>query len=162
MFEITRRGSFRSLLGASVVAAALAFSAGVANAGECPANQVSPGALASGATAPVDVTDRVLGSIDLGSEKTALKNHLFRMRQLEIKPGGVVPWHSHGERPALIYIVKGEIQEYASNCKVPIVHKAGDVSIEKAGGAHWWKNVGTETVVLISADILRDPADHNM
>ncbi len=162
MFDITRRGSFRSLLGASVVAAALAFSAGVANAGECPANQVSPGALSSGATAPVDVTDRVLGSIDLGSEKTALKNHLFRMRQLEIKPGGVVPWHSHGERPALIYIVKGEIQEYSSNCKVPIVHKAGDVSIEKAGVAHWWKNVGTETVVLISADILRDPADHNM
>jgi quercetin dioxygenase-like cupin family protein len=162
MFDITRRGSFRSLLGASVVAAALTFSAGIANAGECPANQMSPGALTSGATAPVDVSDKLLASIDLAKEKTALKDHLFRMRQLEIKPGGVVPWHSHAERPALIYVVKGEILEYASNCKVPIVHKAGEVSIEKAGVAHWWKNVSNETVILISADILRDHADKNM
>ena len=65
MFDITRRGSFRSLLGASVVAAALTLSAGIANAGECPANQAAAGALGAGATAPVDVTDKVLGSIDL-------------------------------------------------------------------------------------------------
>jgi len=162
MFDFARRNSFRSLLGATVVAVGLVVSAGIASAGECPANQVSPNAVTSGATMPVDVTDKVLGSIDLGSEKTALKDHLFRMRRLEIKPGGIVPWHSHGERPALIFIVKGEILEYSSNCKTPITHKAGDVSVEKAGVAHWWKNVSKETVVLISADILHDRADHNM
>ena len=50
------------------------------------------------------------------------------MRRLAIKPGGVVPWHSHDDRPALIYVVVGEITEYASNCAVPIVHKAGEVA----------------------------------
>ena len=37
-------------------------------------------------------------------------------RKLTIEPGGVVPWHSHGDRPAIIYIAEGEIVEYASNC----------------------------------------------
>jgi hypothetical protein len=28
--------------------------------------------------------------------------------------------------------------------------------------AHWWKNTGKEAVVLLSADLLHDAADHNM
>ena len=47
----------------------------------------------------------------------------MQFRKLVIEPGGVVPWHSHGDRPAIIYVVSGEIIEYASNCAVPIVHK---------------------------------------
>ena len=35
-----------------------------------------------------------------------------------------MPWHSHGDRPAIIYIVSGEVKEFASNCSVAIVHKA--------------------------------------
>lgn len=53
-------------------------------------------------------------------------NRQFRLRQLDIKPGGIVPWHSHDERPAMIYIIKGSVTEYASNCAVPIVHKGPD------------------------------------
>jgi quercetin dioxygenase-like cupin family protein len=75
------------------------------------------------------------------------------MRRLEIEPGGIVPWHSHAERPAIIYVVSGTIEEYSSDCAVPIVHKAGDVSAEAKDISHWWKNTGTETVVLISADL---------
>ena len=56
--------------------------------------------------------------------------HLMRVRKLEIQPGGIVPWHSHDDRPALIYVVSGEIYEYASNCAVPILHKAGEVARE--------------------------------
>ena len=91
-----------------------------------------------------------------------MADHQMRLRKLEIKPGGIVSWHSHGDRPALIYIIEGEILEYASNCAVPIVHKAGDVAPETSATAHWWKNTGTKTVVLISADILHDQKDHNM
>ena len=49
-----------------------------------------------------------------------------------------------------------------SNLLLTILHKAGEVSTEKAGVAHWWKNVSNETVILISADILRDHADHSV
>ena len=73
-----------------------------------------------------------------------------------------MPWHSHGDRPAIIYIIDGEINEYASNCAVPIVHKAGDVVAETSEVSHWWKNTGNKTVVLLSADLIKDPNDHTM
>ena len=79
------------------------------------------------------------------------------MRKLVVEPGGVVPWHSHAERPAIIYIIEGEINEYASNCTVPIFRKAGDVVAETKGISHWWKPFGDKTVVLLSADLLKGP-----
>jgi quercetin dioxygenase-like cupin family protein len=42
------------------------------------------------------------------------------------------------------------------------VHKAGDVVAESGDKSHWWKNLDDETVVLLSADLLKDPNDHNM
>jgi len=135
---------------------------GTALAGECPAGQMR-----ADATKPVDygpkaVTDMVLAQVDLAGEKIALKGHLMRVRKLEIQPGGIVPWHSHGDRPALIYVMSGEIYEHASNCAVPILHKAGEVARETHVTAHWWKNEGRLPVVLLSFDIQHDPNDHNM
>jgi quercetin dioxygenase-like cupin family protein len=139
------------------VAASAAFANG------CPANKmVADGqGQKSGATMPVGVTDTVLTAIDLSKEKVALADHQMRMRRLVIQPGGVVPWHNHGDRPALIYIVQGQITEYASDCAVPIVHKAGDWSRD-ADLSHWWKNFGKTPVVLISVDIFHDQTDTNM
>ena len=59
-------------------------------------------------------------------------------------------------------IIAGEITEYASNCAVPIVHKAGEVAPETSATAHWWKNTGKKTVVLISADLLKVGDDAHM
>jgi quercetin dioxygenase-like cupin family protein len=100
------------------------------------------------------VTDPVIGAINLANEPVAIKDRTFRLRKLVVEPGGVVPWHSHGDRPAIIYIVSGEITEYASTCAVPILHKAGEATEETHETAHWWKNLGTTTVVLFSADLL--------
>jgi hypothetical protein len=58
--------------------------------------------------------------------------------------------------------VSGEIVEYASNCAVPIVHKAGEVATETHVTSHWWKNDSKAPVVLLSADILHDHSDKNM
>jgi quercetin dioxygenase-like cupin family protein len=102
---------------------------------------------------PKDVTDVVIEATDLSTQKVALPGYQFRARRLTIKPGGIVPWHSHNERVAMIYVVKGEIVEYASSCAEPIVHKVGDIARESKGTSHWWKNTGTETVELISVDI---------
>ena len=133
-----------------------------AQARECPADKVKPGAIAAGATQPVGVTDKVLGAIDLGKEKVALADRRLRLRKLVVQPGGVVPWHSHGDRPALIYIVSGAITEYASNCLVPIEHKAGDTSVEFNGVSHWWKNNGKTPVVLLSADLFHVETDQHV
>ena len=138
---VTMQQLRRGLAGAAL-AAGLALLASPASAGQCPADKTKAGVRTSGEMKPKDVTDNVLGMIELGQEKIALADRRLRLRKLVVQPGGVVPWHSHEDRPALIYVVSGQIHEYASNCAVPIEHKAGEVSIEKLGVQHWWKNNG--------------------
>ena len=36
----------------------------------------------------------------------------MRLRKLVVQPGGIVPNHSHAERPSNIYVVDGAITEY--------------------------------------------------
>jgi len=157
----TSRGLRRAIIAAGAFAAALGF-ASAAVAGECPADKFKVGAREPVTTPATGVTDTVLATIDLAKEPVKLNDHLQRVRKLVIQPGGVVPWHSHTDRPALIYIIEGEIVEYASNCSVPILHKAGEVRAETQGTSHWWKNLGDKTVTLLSFDILHDTHDHNM
>jgi quercetin dioxygenase-like cupin family protein len=158
----SHRKSLLALTIAGTLSAAFIFGATLASAGECPADKVTTDGQKPGATAHKDVAEKLLGQIDLSKEKVAVAGHHFRMRRLDIQPGGEVAWHSHAERPALIYVVAGTITEYASTCAVPIVHKEGDLSIEQGGLSHWWKNTSKAPVVLISADIAGDPEDHNM
>ena len=92
----------------------LALLTGAAFAGECPPDQVGVDVMGAGATAPDGVTDEVLAAIDLADTSLEATGRNFRLRQLVIQPGGVVPWHSHADRPAIIYIVSGSVTEYAS------------------------------------------------
>jgi quercetin dioxygenase-like cupin family protein len=147
------RTVLRSLAAIGIVAA---FATGAAQAGECPADKIAAGATKPGATEPKDVKDTVLAAIDLGREIDGFEGRKLRTRMLEIQPGGVVPWHSHEDRPALIYVVEGTVTEYASNCAVPIVHKAGEVSIETKEVSHWWKNTGKTAAKLLSSDVFHD------
>ena len=148
-----------------VAAVAAAFSIS-AFAGECPADKrVADGQgqaiVSHGAKG---VTDVVRASTDLAKEPAKVPGRQFRLRELNIEPGGIVPWHSHDQRPAQIYIVSGEIVEYASTCAVPIVHKAGDVAPEKNGTSHWWQNHGKVASKLISVDLfpVADKANEKM
>lgn len=139
-------------LGAAV-GAALVFSASAAQAGECPAAKMKPGVRATGEMAPKDVTDEELSSIDLGQEIAGLDDRRLRFRKLVVQPGGIVPWHDHTDRPALILTASGEITEFRSDCSVGVTHKAGEISKEVSGLMHWWKNEGKEPAVLYAADI---------
>lgn len=129
-----------------------------AMAGQCPAGQEGVNALAGAATMPKDVTDTVIGAVDLGPEIN-VDGRSLRLRRLVLKPGGIVPMHSHADRPALIITVSGEVTEYRSTCNTPIVHRAGEVSQESGGLAHWWKNTGKTDAVLLSADVHNDKAN---
>jgi quercetin dioxygenase-like cupin family protein len=149
----------RTLIASTLIVAGLSAPA---FAGECPADKTKADSVKPVSHGPKGVTDKVLAAIDLSKEKVSLNGHMMRVRKLEIQPGGIVPWHSHAERPALIYIVSGEIVENASNCAVPIVHKAGEVARETHATSHWWQNNGKATVVLLSFDIQSDPNDKHM
>jgi quercetin dioxygenase-like cupin family protein len=159
---IGSRAIRRSLFAAGVVAGVMFAVLGSASAGECPVDKRGVDLTKADTTPGKGVTDTVLAAIDLAKEPAKIQDRELRLRKLVIQPGGVVPWHSHGDRPAVIYIVEGEITEYASTCAVPIVHKAGDVSRETHTTSHWWKNTSDKTVVLLSADVLHDKSDKNM
>ena len=162
MFHFSKESRLgRGVLLAAVIAGASAFAV-PAIAGECPADQKKPNAREAVDLKPVGVTDTVIAAIDVSKAPFNLDGRDFRMRKLVVEPNGIVPWHSHADRPAIIYITEGEIHEYASNCAGPIVHKAGDVVAETPEISHWWKNLGDTTVVLLSADLLKDTTDHNM
>ena len=140
----------------SIAVAAALVSAGLAQAGECPADKLTGNDLAGAAKAPVGVTDIELAAIDLGKENVKLDQRRLRLRHMTILPGGIVPLHSHEDRPALIMVNTGEIFEYSSKCAVPILHKAGEVAREALGTMHWWKNSGRLPVNLTIADIVND------
>lgn len=133
-----------------------------ASAGQCPADKMGVDV-----TKPVDykaegVKDEVLAALPLGETNVGVSDRMFRVRQLTIQPGGIVPWHSHADRPAIIYVVSGTIVEHASNCSVPIVHSTGEATVERKEVSHWWKNESDKVVILTSSDLLKDPNDKNM
>ena len=149
------------LLAALTIAGAVA-AAPAAFAGECPAGKMKPNVREMVDYKPVGVTDVTLGAINLEKQPANIKDRELRFRKLTIEPGGIVPWHSHDDRPALIFEQEGDIFEYASNCAVPILHKAGEIRPETKGTSHWWENKGSKTVILYVGDILHDKNDKHM
>src|SRR3954471_3656098 len=152
----------RTLAYALIASAAALIIAAPAYAGECPAGKTGDNPLPGAATAPVGVMEDELASIDLSKENVKLAERRLRLRHMEIQPGGIVPLHSHADRPALIMVNAGEIFEYSSKCLVPISHKAGEIARESNGLMHWWKNEGNVVVVLTIADIVNDKKPDTM
>ena len=136
--------------GAALALASMLAFASPAIAGTCP----TPGSVdfANAPTMPKGVTDTVIGAINLGPEIN-VDGRQLRTRRLVVQPGGVVPLHSHKDRPALIYTVSGSITEYSSACGAPIEHNAGDISREADGLSHYWVNHGKVPAVLLSSDV---------
>jgi quercetin dioxygenase-like cupin family protein len=135
---------------AAIAVAAAGGLASPAIASQC----ATPGtnALANAPMMPKGVTDTVIGSIDLAPEIN-VDGRQLRTRRLVVQPGGIVPLHSHKDRPALIYTLSGSITEYSTTCSSPIEHKAGDISREADGLSHYWVNHGKVPAVLLSSDV---------
>jgi len=147
--------ALRLSIAAAAFASVAALAAG-AQAGTCPSGQERPDARTTGEMAPRDVTDNEIGIVPLAGEIKGLEGRRLRLRRLVVQPGGVVPWHSHGDRPAIITTLSGVLTEYRSTCAVGIDHPAGDVTEEKGGVSHWWKNNGKVPAIVLSADIKND------
>jgi quercetin dioxygenase-like cupin family protein len=163
-----RTGCLANVVLALVLVAANAM-ATAAFAAECPADQRKEGVR----KAPTDqvwdggklqsnagIMDKITATIDVSQPPVDIKDRTFRLRRLTVQPGGTVPWHEHADRPAIAYLLEGELTEYASNCAVPVVHTAGDVIIESPNISHWWRNFSDKKAVVISADLLKGDDDN--
>ena len=143
----------RPLIVALLAGGAL-FGATGALAGECPKDKV----LAQ----PREIED--MPSIGVERETLSVANLkdwrgvgdlYLRTRRLTIAKDGIIPTHSHEDRPALVYIIKGELIEHSSLCAVTFVHRAGEISYEWGKGYdHWFANQSGAEVVLISSDVI--------
>lgn len=155
------RAAYRTFYLTLGMTGALALFGSAASAGSCPADKkVDNGKGQADTKIPAKgVTDTVIASTDLAKEPIGIAGRLFRLRRLVIQPGGVVPWHSHGDRPAIIYVISGEVVEYASTCAVPIMHKAGESTPETHATSHWWTNAGDTTAEILSADVFNAKDD---
>jgi len=143
--------SFRTLTALSLAALAVASPA---LAGECPADQVLTEPRQLEKAPDIGIKRPILAAVSLKGWRE-LGDMSLRMRKLTILPGGVVPTHSHKDRPTIIYIVSGEIWENNTYCAVPILREAGDWLPEF--GDHyesWWENRTDQPVEIISTDVV--------
>jgi quercetin dioxygenase-like cupin family protein len=143
-----------SMTGLSVCLGALMLAAGLATAGECPADKVLTQPRDIGDHKNHLVTKKTLTVIPLTGWRS-INDLNLRVRYFTIPAGGVVPTHDHADRPSIVHVLKGEIYENNTLCSVPILHKAGESTPEfGANHAHWWENKGPEEVILTSSDIV--------
>ena len=97
----------------------------------------------------------VLSSYALG--KQGLDDYTrrqIRMRRITVEPGGVVGFHSHGQRPALTYVLSGALTEHRKGAP-DRTYNPGEVLTESTDVDHWAENKTGEPVVLISVDLFK-------
>jgi len=95
--------------------------------------------------------------IDLGSEIEAMKGWQLRLRELKIEAGGHIGIHSHKDRPAVVLFTQGTdtVTNADGSAKT---FNAGDTTAEGVKTVHWHKNVGSDNVIIFTADLIKAPA----
>jgi quercetin dioxygenase-like cupin family protein len=92
--------------------------------------------------------------VDLGPEIDGMQKRQLRMRILRIDPGGHIGIHSHANRPAVVYALKG-VDTVTLGDGTEIVLKPGDMGKATKATSHWHRNSGTEEVLLVAVDIFQ-------
>jgi quercetin dioxygenase-like cupin family protein len=97
----------------------------------------------------------VLTTIDLGKQGlNDYNSRQMRMRKITLAPGGVVGYHSHSDRPAMDYVLKGAVIDHRDG--VPDrTYKAGDKITENTDVNHWVENKGKVPAELIAIDLVK-------
>jgi quercetin dioxygenase-like cupin family protein len=97
-----------------------------------------------------------LSALDLSKQGlNDLDRRQMRMRQITIEPGGAVAFHSHAERPALTYVLKGTLLEHRKGGP-DRTYAPGEVITESTDVDHWAENKGSTPVTLISVDLFKE------
>ncbi len=153
----------RPMLAATALAATAVLSlAHPADAGGCPPEHVLTEPREVKPVGQERLTREVIANVRLEGWRE-MGPFILRTRRLELQPGGTVPTHSHADRPAIVYVMKGTVIEHNSFCAVPIQHHAGDVSEEFGPGfVHWWENRSNEVVTFLSSDVVPFPGDADL
>src|SRR5262245_15817668 len=93
-------------------------------------------------------SEEQLRSLDLTTELDSTKGRPLRMRKVTLQPGGVLGLHNHVDRPAITYLLEGEMT-YHYEGKPPQVVKPGGGFAEGRATTHWAENSGKVPAVWI-------------
>ena len=126
----------------------------IAIAGTCPPDKVLTKPRTVESKDSVGVARETLSAVNLKGWR-GVGDLFLRTRRLTIAPHGIVPTHTHDDRPSIVFVVKGELIEHSTYCSVPIRHKAGEWTPEfGVGHGHWWENVTNKEAVVTSSDVV--------
>jgi quercetin dioxygenase-like cupin family protein len=93
-----------------------------------------------------------LRSLDLTGEMDSVAGRPLRMRKVTLEPGGVLGVHNHKDRPAITYLLEGEVV-YHQEGKADQVVRPGGGFAEGRATTHWAENRGSVPAVWIAVDI---------
>jgi quercetin dioxygenase-like cupin family protein len=96
--------------------------------------------------------------IDLGEEIPSMAGWQLRLRTLKIEPGGHIGLHDHKDRPAVVLFQQGTdtVTNRDGSSKT---FKAGDTTAEGVKTVHWHKNIGSDDLLFVTADLVKKPAN---
>lgn len=100
----------------------------------------------------VGQSEEALRSVDLTNELESGKGRPLRMRRITIQPGGALALHNHVDRPAVTYMLSGEMT-YHQDGRPDAVIRAGGGFAEGRSTTHWAENTGKVPAVWIAVDI---------
>jgi len=96
--------------------------------------------------------------IDLGAEIPSMAGRQLRLRTIKIEPGGHIGLHDHKDRPAVVVIQQGTVTVTNGDGSSE-TFKAGDTAVDHVTTVHWLKNVGSDDVLFVTADLPKKPAN---
>ena len=106
-------------------------------------------------SAPTQTTgqsEELLRSLDLSAELESTKGRPLRMRKITLQPGGVQALHNHVDRPAITYLLQGQMT-YHQEGKPDLVANPGEGFAEGRATTHWGESTGKVPAVWIAVDI---------
>ncbi len=103
-------------------------------------------------TQTVGQSEQLLRSIDLTNELQSTAGRPLRMRKITLQPGGVLGLHNHVDRPAITYLLQGQMT-YHQDGKPDLVANPGDGFAEGRATTHWAESTGSVPAVWVAVDI---------
>jgi quercetin dioxygenase-like cupin family protein len=100
----------------------------------------------------VGQSEELLRTLDLTNELESVKGRQLRMRKITLQPGGALALHDHVGRPAVTYILEGEVT-YHQQGKPDQVLRPGGGFAEGRSTTHWAENAGKTPAVWVAVDI---------
>lgn len=89
----------------------------------------------------------------LGAQLAPMEGYTLRGRRITFAPGGGTNEHSHADRPGIVYVLEGTLDEHRGDTKRVVV--AGDTWVEEADTVHWIKNTSDKPAVVLAFDLVK-------